>query len=162
MWERNINWLPTGCIQIEKSTRNLGMCPDWEWNSQPLGYRTMLQPTETYQQGSFHFLNMALQRYGNFQLYLRKFNHHIARSEIDAKLSYTKYKIIVKPLNISGRKYYIWFKVNKMIISTKRTKAKKQLSFLFGWYSSFVLISKCQHLDLKIFESNIYLIRPIC
>lgn len=113
---------------------------------------------------SLHFFNMALQRYRNLQCHLRRFNHHIPEIETGMGLSYSKYKIIVKLLNTSRRKYYIWFKISTGITSTKITKSKKQWSFffLFGWYSSFSLISRCQHLDLKFLESNICLLKPIC
>lgn len=65
----------------------------------------------------------------NLQCHLRRFNHHIAESETVMGFSYSKYKIIVKVLNTSGRKDYIWFKLSTVITSTKITKSKKQWSF---------------------------------
>ena len=39
------------CTLTKDRTLNLRMCPDQESNPQPFGYRTMLQPAESYQPG---------------------------------------------------------------------------------------------------------------
>ena len=43
-----------GCLPyVPNANRNLGMCPDWGWNPQPLVYRVTFQPTEPPGQGLF-------------------------------------------------------------------------------------------------------------
>ena len=46
MWERNTNQLPHS---NQGSSPQPGMCTDWELNWQPLGYGTVIQPTEPLQ-----------------------------------------------------------------------------------------------------------------
>ena len=41
-WERNINvWLPPMCPPTGDPAHNTGMCPDWESNQQPFGWRSV-------------------------------------------------------------------------------------------------------------------------
>ena len=60
MWERNIDWLFPACALTRDWTSNIGMCPDWESNPQPLVYGKALQPAEPPGQGHDEFLNCSL------------------------------------------------------------------------------------------------------
>ena len=53
--ERNINRLPTVCGPTRDRTRNLGMCPDWESNPQPLGVQDDTLSNQVTQPGLNHW-----------------------------------------------------------------------------------------------------------
>ena len=56
MWERNISQLPPIHTPTRNGTRNLGMCPDQEWNPQPFGIWDNAQTSWATQPGlNFEF-----------------------------------------------------------------------------------------------------------
>ena len=57
--ETSVQELPPKRAGTGDQMHNLGRCPDQELNTQPLGYRTVLQPTEPHQPG--HVCTFSLQ-----------------------------------------------------------------------------------------------------
>ena len=67
--ERNVNvWLPL----MWDLAHNLGMCPDWELNQQPLGLQAGVQSTEPHQLGQW------LDIYATWSHHLDKSSAHLA------------------------------------------------------------------------------------
>ena len=53
MRKRSTDWFLPTSTWTGDWTHNPGMCPNWELNPQPFGYRMMFQPTESHQSGPF-------------------------------------------------------------------------------------------------------------